>query len=94
MIELELHKDWYFFVLENDDATWKPRIGKVRKEVEKIDFPFFYDNTARERIKIVSSFWVSKRIFSLVAPSLRQQLVFDVVVVWFLAHSFLKDGLC
>ena len=26
MIELELHKDWYFFVLENYDVTWKPRI--------------------------------------------------------------------
>ena len=29
MIKLELHKDWYFFVLENDDVTWKPRIRDV-----------------------------------------------------------------
>ena len=26
MIKLELNKNWYFFVLENDDVTWKPRI--------------------------------------------------------------------
>ena len=29
MIKLELHKDWYFFVLENDDVTWKPRIPRA-----------------------------------------------------------------
>jgi len=32
MITLEFCKDWYFFVLENDDVTWKPRIAPVVKQ--------------------------------------------------------------
>ena len=45
MIKLELHKDWYFFVLENDDVTWKPRIQIVTVWREISSFPFIAKET-------------------------------------------------
>ena len=64
-------------------------------------FRFFFFtklSTLREKEgKITFLFLVSKRKASLVAPSLRHQLVLDLVVIqstelWLSAHSFLLDG--
>ena len=50
MIKIEVHKDWHFFVLENDDVTWKPRIVifkyqlKIWKVAHKMAVKFFQNS--------------------------------------------------
>ena len=46
MMKLELHKDWYIFFLENDDVTWKPRIGSLSTRT------FQGDATVVERLRL------------------------------------------